>query len=406
MTEKTFQFKKYQFNPKTGVALFDYASGEHRLREKLVLPAVKNKLSKNQWAALDSALFNLFLMAGISYYKAYCPRVIDLGKYKLNKEQATFWDKVYTKGLGEFFYQNKLDFRGLVNFPYDKNHKVKAIKIKARNESLVPIGGGKDSIVVAERLKARGKKISLFNLTNQQKTNQIIIDTAQVSGEKLIAVRRQIAPELIALNQKKGVYNGHIPFSAYLAFLTLAVAIINEDKEIALGNEKSANYGNVKYRGTIINHQWSKSLEFEKMFQAYARKFITPSIRYYSELRKFNELQIAGMFVHYPQYFYKFSSCNKNFRFTAKAQSKWCGECAKCVFVWTMLSAHLQKKQLLDIFNKNLYADRKLKPLFQELLGQKNIKPFECVGTPAEMKRALKLAKENFGEEINKLNII
>ena len=283
-----------------------------------------------------------------------------------------------------------------MNFPYDKNHKVKAIKIKTQNESLVPIGGGKDSIVVAERLKARGKKISLFNLTNQQKTNQIIIDTAKVSGEKLIAARRQIAPELIALNQKKGVYNGHIPFSAYLAFLTLAVAIINGDKEIALGNEKSANYGNVKYRGTIINHQWSKSFEFEKMFQAYTRKFITPSIRYYSELRKFNELQIAGMFAHYPQYFYKFSSCNKNFKFTAKAQSKWCGECAKCVFVWTMLSAFLPNKELEKIFGKNLYQDKKLKPIFQELLGQKKHKPFECVGTPEEMEKALALAKKNF----------
>ncbi|HRY63665.1 MAG TPA: hypothetical protein P5267_03640, partial [Patescibacteria group bacterium] len=264
MSEKIFQFAKYQFNPRNGVVLFDYALDNICFQEKLLLPPV-SKLNKKQLAALDLALFNLFLIAGISYYKTYCPKKIDLGKYKLSREQAAFWNKVYTKGLGEFFYKNKLDWRGLVNFPFDKNYQPKAVKIPAGKKSLVPIGGGKDSIVVLETLKTQGKKISLLNLTSQKENNKIITDTARVAGEKLIRVRRQIAPELIALNHKKGVYNGHVPFSAYLAFLTLAVAIIDGDKEIAVGNERSANYGNVKYLGVIINHQWSKSLDFEKL---------------------------------------------------------------------------------------------------------------------------------------------
>ncbi|HOZ36283.1 MAG TPA: endonuclease domain-containing protein [bacterium] len=401
MTEKTFKFKKYQFNPRTGVVLFDYALGKHHFREKLIFPAVKNKLDKNQLRALDLALFNLFLIAGISYYKTSCPKKIDLGQYRLSKEQATFWNKVYTKGLGEFFYRNKIDFRGLINFPSAKEYTVKPIKIKMPNRTLVPIGGGKDSIVVAELLKQRKKKFELIYLGQSTLVDEVV----KVVDRPLIRVERYLSPNLFVLNKKPGVYNGHIPISVYYSLLDVAATVLYGYNEIILGNEKSANYGNVKYLGMTINHQWSKSLEFEKMFSSYIKKFITPSVKYYSLLRQKTELEIVGEFVKYKKYFPVFSSCNTNFKITKKAKQRWCGECPKCVFVWTMLSAYLKKEELLVIFGKNLYADQKLKSLFRELLGQKNIKPFECVGTPSEMKRAMKMAGKNFKEEIEKLKL-
>jgi UDP-N-acetyl-alpha-D-muramoyl-L-alanyl-L-glutamate epimerase len=401
MPEKTFQFKNYQFNPKTGVALFDYALDNLKFQEKLIFPAVKNKLNQNQLVALDLALFNLFLIAGISYYKTSCPKNIDLGQYRLNKEQANFWNKVYTKGLGEFFYRNKLDFRGLVNFPFEKNYQIKPAKIQTKKRALVPIGGGKDSIVVAELLKQKKKKFDLIYLGQSTLVDEVVA----VVGRPLIRVERYLSPNLFALNKKPGVYNGHIPISVYYSLLDVVAAILYGYDEIVLGNEKSANYGNVKYLGTMINHQWSKSWEFEKIFSEYLKKFITPSVQYYSLLRQKTELKIVGEFVKYKKYFPVFSSCNTNFKITKKAKQRWCGECPKCVFVWTMLSAYLPREELLAIFHKNLYADRKLKSLFLELLGRKNIKPFECVGTPEEMRRAMKMAKKNFGKEIEKLKL-
>jgi len=45
------------------------------------------------------------------------------------------------------------------------------------------------------------------------------------------------------------------------------------------------------------------------------------------------------MFVKYPKYFKVFTSCNRSFKVhKERGKSLWCGECAKCVFVFTLLS--------------------------------------------------------------------
>jgi hypothetical protein len=183
--------------------------------------------------------------------------------------------------------------------------------------------------------------------------------------------------------------------------LLLAVALFDY-KYVLVGNEKSANYGNVEYLGEMVNHQWSKSEEFEKLFNDYVGKFITPGIKYSSPLRDMTELQVVEKFVQYPQYFKVFSSCNRNFRINNASQKKWCGECPKCLFVFISLAAFLPKEEVLDIFGKNLFEDKNLTPLFEELVGVRNFKPFECVGTQEEVEEALKKISEKgeFNETI------
>ena len=78
--------------------------------------------------------------------------------------------------------------------------------------------------------------------------------------------------------------NGHTPFSALLSFITYLVAYLSNRKYIVLSNETSANEANV--RGTNINHQYSKSFEFEQDFRYYAKTFIfkNDEVNYYSLL--------------------------------------------------------------------------------------------------------------------------
>lgn len=45
----------------------------------------------------------------------------------------------------------------------------------------------------------------------------------------------------------------------------------------------------------------------------------------------------------------------------------------------------------MGIFGQNLFEKKSLLGIFKELLGLENFKPFECVGTPEEMKLALYL---------------
>jgi hypothetical protein len=65
--------------------------------------------------------------------------------------------------------------------------------------------------------------------------------------------------------------NGHTPFNALLAFLTYLVAYLGNKKYIVLSNESSANESNV--RGLKVNHQYSKSFEFENDFNEYTKKY-------------------------------------------------------------------------------------------------------------------------------------
>ncbi|MFH1671275.1 MAG: hypothetical protein ABH889_00655, partial [Candidatus Portnoybacteria bacterium] len=185
------------------------------------------------------------------------------------------------------------------------------------------------------------------------------------------------------------------PFSAYLAFLTLLVAAVFKYRQIAVSNEKSSNEGNVKYLGKTINHQWSKSFEFEKKFRKYCKEYLTENIEYSSYLRSLYEIQIAKLFSKYPKYFKVFLSCNEAYKTasgTRKPEKKWCGNCSKCLFTYMILYPYLKKEKLVNIFGTDLYEEKKLLPLLQQLTGERGFKPFECVGTTTESRRALELS--------------
>jgi hypothetical protein len=65
-----------------------------------------------------------------------------------------------------------------------------------------------------------------------------------------------------------------------------------------------------------INHQWSKSAEFEKLFKNYVSENISNDFSICSLLRDWYEIRVVKEFSKYPQYFSSLSSCNRNFHLT------------------------------------------------------------------------------------------
>ncbi len=383
---KTFIFKSYEFNKeKREIKLFYSLDDEVLFCEKIILPS--NDYFKFDKELLDKALFNLHLIAGASYYKTYCPEEIKSSGV-LSKEQALFWNDIYTKGLGEFFFKNNIDFRGLVNFPFEKDVHSSASEVKLPSRTLVPLGGGKDSIVTTELMKEEGIDFDLLRYGE----NEMIRKIAEKSGKKVLYMERELSPELFRLNEEDA-YNGHIPITAYINFLSVVFCILFGYKYLAHSIEKSADEGNVEYLGETINHQYSKSFAFEKDFSKYLNDYISPDIKVFSLLRPLSELKIMQIFSQYKDYFSLFASCNANWTITKeKPKGKWCGFCPKCAFIFLALSAFLPKKELVKIFGKNLFADEKLQPLFLSLIGKHDLKPFECVGTFQESMAAFILA--------------
>ena len=383
----SFIFESYKLDQTKKIASFNYSfDNKLKFTETIDFSSRKIDFKKVNEKLLDNILFNLHLAIGIGYYKAYCPKKIIIHSGSLNKEQAEFWNNIYLKGLGEFFYRNKIDFRGLINFPY-KNKEIGAIKVSLRNRVISPLGGGKDSCLAAEKLRELDYEFSLFSL----RTSQIQKETAKVIKAPYFFYDRRIDPLLFKLNSE-GAYNGHVPISNIYIFISLLAAVLENYDTLAFANEQSSNFGNVKYLGLEINHQYSKSGEFEKLISDYIKNFINPDLKFFSLLRPYSELKIVEEFSKYPKYFPVFSSCNRNFSITKKSKQKWCGECPKCAFTFALMAAYNPLEKVIKIFQTNLFADQKLLPLFQELWGEKRFKPFDCVGTPSEVRAAFLLA--------------
>ncbi|MFT7184322.1 MAG: UDP-N-acetylmuramoylalanine--D-glutamate ligase [Oceanicoccus sp.] len=390
MDPKTFIFDSYELDADSREIRLRYGLDDDVQFEEVI------SLPEEEWKTLDSnlldrALFNLHLIGGISYYKAHCPKEIVVKSGALSENEAYFWNKLYTQGLGEFFYENELDFRNLVNFPVTPGFQSQAFEVELKKRSLVPLGGGKDSIVACELLKKASLDFEVFNMGGHQVTK----DVAAVMGKELIIVKRTLSEKLFELNAA-GAMNGHIPITAYVSFLSVLMALLYDFDTVVFANEASSNYGNVKLHDMVVNHQYSKSLEFEQDLSGYLFQFLTPSLKVFSLLRPWFELRIAKEYVALTEYHHVATSCNRNFKIKGEGmETRWCGECPKCAFVFAILSPFMNRERLVEIFGKDLLKDKKLKTLYSELIGEANFKPFECVGTPDEVKTALNWASES-----------
>jgi len=357
----------------------------------------KSRIERLGKPALNNLIFHLGLIEMLSYWKATCSPEILIETGFLNKEQIKWWKNLIINGMGQFFYENKIDWRNpdfltITNSSSVKINLAKTVfaplgpAVSENKRYLVPIGGGRDSILTLELLKKRKKEINCF-LVNPTESGKKVVRVAGIKNP--VIVERSIDPKLLELN-KRGYLNGHTPFTALLSFLSVFCAVLFDCKNVAFSNEKSANEGNVKYLGKIINHQYSKSSDFEKQFKYYCKKYLARDINYFSFLRRYGELEISKMFIQYPQYFPVFSSCNVSL----KKGGKWCRKCPKCLSVYMTLYPFLENKKLSKIFRKDLYENKNLLSLMKDLLGRGKEKPFECVGTFKESRLAFKFSRQ------------
>lgn len=363
------------------------------LKKELKFKDINSKYVQNM-------VFHIGLIELISYWKSTCsPKIIIKCGY-LNKEQIEWWKKLYFTGLGELFYINNIktnikDFVDIECINKSKELVYEDIKEKA-NGYIVPIGGGKDSVVTLETLNIN-KENDYCLIINPKSVTLKCAKMGGIKENNIIEIFRNIDKNLLELN-KKGFINGHTPFSSMLAFYSYLVAYLLSKKYVALSNENSANESNII--GKKVNHQYSKSYEFECDFQEYTIKYLKAPVKYFSFLRPLNELQIAKIFSRYEKYHTVFKSCNIG---SKEREWNWCCNCAKCLFAFIILSPYLYKEKLINIFGEDLYEKESLLKTFLELTGNGENKPFDCVGTFEEVKFALSKTIENIEKENIKL---
>ncbi len=343
---------------------------------------------------LARALRHLHIAAGTSYYKAAAPDRVVIDDGHLTPDEAGFHRHLYDEGLREFAVVNHLPVPRPVTVSAVAGCGAGAPAIRRlgtrtpgdRPRVVVPIGGGKDSLVLAEALRPLAPRLFAVN------PHPLVVDLATQAGLELLVVRRRLSPELERVN-RAGALNGHVPITAIVSLICVLGATVYGYDTIAMAVERSASEETVMVEGVPVNHQYSKSLEFEQLLRRLIGSSIDADLCYGSALRPYSEMAITRAFAALGRYQDTFCSCNVVFRQSAGASDAWCGRCPKCRFVALMLAPFLRRSTLVSIMGADLLDDGDQVPGFEALMSGKD-KPFECVGERRESAAAFRLLSE------------
>jgi len=389
---RAFRFVRHHFDPESGIATLAYAFDDGpELVETVAIPGAPFALDAGRADAVARALRLLHLIAGVSYYKAAVPPDIVVEGEPLDDALAALLHAVYRNGLGEFAYRNGIALDGRIRFPSSGVAPAAAPDAAVDpRRAFVAIGGGKDSLVTIEALRAAGVAQTVCWIGG----SQLIAACAARTGLPTLNIGRQLAPQLFEFN-RQGALNGHIPVTAVNSAILVLAATLHGAGQVVFSNERSASYGSMitlpDGSGTgEVNHQWSKGWDFERLFGDYVAGHVARGLHYYSLLRPLSELAVARLFARSDRYDAHFSSCNRNFHILGERPvNRWCGQCPKCHFVFLALAPFMSKPRLVGILGRNLLDDPEQAGGYDALLEYQDHKPFECVGEGRESRAAM-----------------
>lgn len=385
-TFEVMRFPSYAFDPATGIATFEY---------ELAGPSPLSFVETVQFPPADTVpghfyrvLDLLHVVAGVSYYKVGAPPRIEAPKPVPAEAEALF-TAVYTDGMAEYAYRNALPYVLDLAVEVPARTKPAAPVDNSDGRPLSPVGGGKDSIVTLEILRAAGFDPVPFSVN----PNPVIVAVNAASGLPALAARRRLDPKLFELN-KAGALNGHIPVTAINSLIAVGTAVLHGLGPVVMSNERSASDPNLIWNGHEINHQWSKGVVAEGLLRAAVTAHAGLTEPYFSLLRSLSELHIAKLYARHHAYDEVVTSCNKAFKLHDPTV-RWCGDCPKCRFVFLAMAPFMDRARLVRIFGKDLFADPGQIPGYLELLGIDAHKPFECVGEVEESVVALSMLDDD-----------
>ncbi|HEX6756131.1 MAG TPA: hypothetical protein VF109_09320 [Mycobacteriales bacterium] len=390
-----FRYEAFRLEPEGRRVVCDYSVDGRSFREVFGFPGA------GDWSApaVAEASRLLFLLAGISYYKTSAPGTIDLGDHAVTDAERAFLLAYHLEGLGEFAYRNGIDLSGL-RIAGQSLERPAPVGY-AGSGPLIPFGGGVDSITSVELIRDRAPDAALFVVNRPGDRFAAIEEPAAVAGLPVVRGER-VLDEQVLRSAELGFLNGHVPVTGILSAMALLAAVLSGRDAVVMSNEWSASIGTIEVDGRWINHQWSKSVEFETGLRGLVADAIGPGLDYFSLLRPYTELWIARRFAGLTGYFGTFRSCNRAFHLDRRLRADhWCGRCDKCCFIDLILAPFLDRDTLAGIFAATAEPLENAEPLekpeltekFRVLAGlSEDAKPWECVGDTTECAAAVLLA--------------
>jgi len=403
MNYQSFIFESYAYDTTTSTATFTYSfDGTLLFTEAYVFKLPDELRVSYDIAALDRAVQLLFFIAGVSYYKAFPVNSIVIKNGSVDTHLADFLSNTYQHGLREYFYHNSMPVTTPVSFPTTVSATLQPIQQQLVPAMLVAIGGGKDSLVSYEKALLADMPVYTWSLGHAEQLAPLV---NKLGPDKHVSVERRLDNQLLDGSlQATGALNGHIPISAIFAATSTIVCILLGVQDSVMSNEYSASEPTLYVGEEPVNHQFSKSLQFEQSYQSVLQHLFGSSVRYYSLLRPMHEAYVTEQFSkhYYAKYKDVFSSCNK--AYVQKSHTMfWCGACPKCAFTYLALVSFLPADDILPLWNgHDVLRDPAMQPIYKKLLGiEPSGKPFECVGEIKECRALMDIAKSKYPELAN-----
>src|SRR6185437_3675139 len=299
-----FLYDGYELDADRSQLTCRYSVGGHRFAERFTFAANGDGAGRDgaagdwggDWggAATEAAARLVFLLAGVSYYKTAAPPVVDLGEVATTAAERQFLRAFYVEGLGEFAHRNGLDLSGLTVVGPDLDHRDPApyqpvTGVDGGRRPLVPFGGGIDSVVTVEAVRARHPGSSLFVASRAGDRFDAIEAAAAVTGLPVVRAEREIDP-LVLRSAELGFLNGHVPVTGVLSAVAVMAAVLGGHDAVVMSNERSASEPTMVVDGRAVNHQWSKSWAFESGFADLLARSLKGGPDYFSLLRPCSEL--------------------------------------------------------------------------------------------------------------------
>ncbi|WP_060722618.1 hypothetical protein [Pseudonocardia sp. EC080625-04] len=393
----TFVYSGMRFDSANGIAEFTYTheGAARRLcfTEVVEFPLPENGIAAGSLEVFERALELLYVAVGTVYYKTVAPENVTVDAVALAPAAARWAEQLYRQGLAEFAYRWTLEH--VLDLPVRTRHRAPSSFCLDNGVGdrlpVIGMGGGRDSIVALESVIAVGVEPATFTVTKQSTMPQL----ARGPGSAFSIVRRP-DPRMTQMLADNVLRIGHVPVTAINSTAGVALSVLHGLGPVVMANERSAAEGNVTWRGRTVNHQWSKTMAAEMLFDQAVQEHVGVSTACFSLLGGLSELAISRMFASTNSYDGLLTSCNVAARSNRQDPPlRWCKNCAKCRFVFLGLAPFMDPARLVGIFGHDLLNDVTQLGGFRELVGLAGHKPFECVGEISEARVAVAMLAED-----------
>ncbi|MDP2273896.1 MAG: hypothetical protein Q8K32_24355 [Archangium sp.] len=342
--------------------------------------------------AFHAALFQLNSVASLR------PEAIELGRYAHHATPrfVELWTTVFRRVWAQWRWEHDLP-------AYDGPRFADAAGASSPGpvhtaagpvELLAFCGGGKDSLVAAKLLERAGLSFSTLGYSHSiygdaasqhALLERVAAGTARARRERQWIFDDFLDSPVVSLRPELGVRSLLAAETPASVFAALPLAVARGHRGLVVAHERSANAANLVWEATGegVNHQWGKSWEAERLLDLYVRTELCADIRYFSVLQPIHDEVIFELLARDAELAPLTHSCN--------VKKPWCGACAKCVYVWLQMSAHLPASIVEATFGADLGERPVNERWLRELLGLAAHTPFECVGSAPEARLALAL---------------